>query len=90
MCNARARAGGAGRGFAVVATEVRTLAARSSEAARQVKSLVGESVQRVEAGSRLADEAGTTMGEAVSEVRRVAELIGAISAATAQQTSGIA
>ena len=84
-----ARAGEQGRGFAVVASEVRSLAQRSAQAAREIKGLIGDSVQRVEAGSQLVDQAGKTMNEVVAQVRRVSDLIGEIGAASAQQSSGI-
>ncbi len=84
-----ARAGEQGRGFAVVAGEVRSLAQRSAEAAREIKSLIGASVERVEAGSRLVQDAGTTMNDIVVQVKRVSDLIGEITAANQEQTSGI-
>ncbi|HLO95794.1 MAG TPA: methyl-accepting chemotaxis protein, partial [Burkholderiaceae bacterium] len=84
-----ARAGEQGRGFAVVASEVRNLAQRSAAAAREIKELISTSVERVETGSRLVGEAGTTMDDIVSQVKRVADLIGEISSATAEQTMGI-
>ena len=84
-----ARAGEQGRGFAVVAGEVRNLAQRSAGAAKEIKALIGASVERVEAGARLVGDAGTTMTDIVSRVRRVADLIGEISSATVEQTSGI-
>jgi methyl-accepting chemotaxis protein-1 (serine sensor receptor) len=84
-----ARAGEQGRGFAVVAGEVRTLAQRSAEAAREIKTLIGTSVDKVEAGSRLVGDAGSTMVDIVGQVRRVADLIGEINTATVEQTSGI-
>ncbi len=84
-----ARAGEQGRGFAVVATEVRSLAGRSAEAAKEIKALIGASVDKVEAGSRLVGDAGATMNDIVAQVKRVADLIGEISAATAEQTAGI-
>ncbi|MBX3600699.1 MAG: HAMP domain-containing protein [Rubrivivax sp.] len=85
-----ARAGEQGRGFAVVASEVRSLAQRSAEAAREIKALIGASVEQVEAGSRLVGDAGATMQELVGSVTRVAQTIGEIDSATAQQTQGIA
>jgi methyl-accepting chemotaxis protein len=84
-----ARAGEQGRGFAVVAGEVRSLAHRSAEAAREIKTLIGGSVERVEVGSRLVGDAGTQMGEIVASVRRVSDIIGEITHATAEQSSGI-
>jgi methyl-accepting chemotaxis protein-1 (serine sensor receptor) len=84
-----ARAGEQGRGFAVVAGEVRNLAQRSAEAAKEIKALIGASVERVETGSRLVGDAGTTMADIVTQVRKVAGLIGEISSATLEQTTGI-
>jgi methyl-accepting chemotaxis protein len=84
-----ARAGEQGRGFAVVAGEVRSLAQRSADAAREIKSLIGSSVERVEAGSHLVGEAGTTMNEIVASVQRVSDIIGEISAAASEQSTGI-
>ena len=84
-----ARAGEQGRGFAVVAGEVRNLAQRSAEAAKEIKSLIGSSVDKVEAGSRLVGDAGATMNDIVTQVRRVADLIGEISSSTLEQTAGI-
>ena len=84
-----ARAGEQGRGFAVVAGEVRSLAQRSAEAAREIKALIGTSVDRVEAGSRLVQDAGSTMGEIVASVQRVSDIIGEISASASEQSSGI-
>jgi methyl-accepting chemotaxis protein len=84
-----ARAGEQGRGFAVVAAEVRNLARRCTEAAREIKSLIGSSVDRVEAGSRLVQGAGTTMDEIVCGVQRVAQIISEISQAAGEQSKGI-
>jgi methyl-accepting chemotaxis protein len=84
-----ARAGEQGRGFAVVAGEVRSLAQRSAEAAREIKTLIGASVERVESGSRLVQDAGGTMGEIVAGIQRVSDVIAEISAATAEQSAGI-
>jgi methyl-accepting chemotaxis protein len=84
-----ARAGEQGRGFAVVAGEVRSLAQRSAEAAREIKTLIGSSVDKVEAGSNLVGEAGATMNDIVGQVKRVAELISEMSAATHEQASGL-
>jgi methyl-accepting chemotaxis protein len=84
-----ARAGEQGRGFAVVAGEVRTLAQRSAEAAREIKSLIGASVEKVETGTRLVGEAGGAMEEIVSGVKRVTDVIGEISAATTEQSGGL-
>ena len=84
-----ARAGEQGRGFAVVASEVRSLAQRSAHAAKEIKALIGESVDKVEAGSRLVDDAGRSMGDIVSQVQRVTDLIAEISAASVEQTQGI-
>ncbi len=84
-----ARAGDQGRGFAVVAGEVRSLAQRSAEAAREIKSLIGASVERVESGARLVGEAGSTMGEIVGSVQRVTDIIGEISSAAEEQSRGI-
>ncbi len=84
-----ARAGEQGRGFAVVASEVRTLAQRSAEAARQIKSLIGDSSTRVEAGAQCVDDAGQAMRGVVDEVQRVCALIAEISAASSEQSLGI-
>ncbi|MFZ5550231.1 MAG: methyl-accepting chemotaxis protein [Pseudomonadota bacterium] len=84
-----ARAGEQGRGFAVVAGEVRSLAQRSAQAAREIKTLINASVESVESGSRLVGDAGATMGDIVQQVQRVTDLIGEISSATHEQTSGI-
>ena len=85
-----ARAGEQGRGFAVVAGEVRTLAQRSAEAAKEIKQLITESVQSVGEGSALADQAGHTMEDVVTAIRRVTDLMGEISAASAEQSKGVA
>jgi methyl-accepting chemotaxis protein len=84
-----ARAGEQGRGFAVVAGEVRSLAQRSAEAAREIKGLIGASVDKVEAGTTLVQNAGSTMGEIVASVKRVTDMIAEISASTVEQTQGI-
>ncbi len=84
-----ARAGEQGRGFAVVASEVRSLAGRSAEAAKEIKTLIGTSVERVERGSALVSEAGTTMTEVVGSIRRVTDIMGEISSASAEQASGV-
>jgi methyl-accepting chemotaxis protein len=84
-----ARAGEQGRGFAVVAGEVRSLAQRSAEAAKEIKALIGTSVDKVETGSRLVQDAGTTMSEIVASVQRVSDIIGEISAAATEQSGGI-
>jgi methyl-accepting chemotaxis protein len=85
-----ARAGEQGRGFAVVAGEVRSLASRSAEAAREIKSLIAASVENVDSGSRLVADAGETMNEIVASVQRVSDIIGEISAAATEQSTGIA
>ena len=84
-----ARAGEQGRGFAVVASEVRSLAQRSAAAAREIKALIGDSVEKVEAGSKLVGAAGTTMEEIVASVTRVTDIIAEISAAGDEQSAGI-
>ncbi|MDA8444473.1 methyl-accepting chemotaxis protein [Paracidovorax valerianellae] len=84
-----ARAGEQGRGFAVVASEVRSLAQRSAEAAKEIKGLIGSSVDRVEDGSRLVTEAGATMNEIVGSVRRVSDIISEITAASSEQSDNI-
>ncbi len=84
-----ARAGEQGRGFAVVASEVRSLAQRSADAAKEIKALIGTSVERVEAGSRLVQDAGASMREIVVSVQRVTDIIGEITAAANEQSSGI-
>ena len=84
-----ARAGDQGRGFAVVASEVRSLAGRSAEAAKEIKVLINDSVERVERGSALVDEAGNTMTDVVSSIRRVTDIMGEISAASNEQAAGV-
>ena len=84
-----ARAGEQGRGFAVVATEVRNLAQRSASAAKEIKGLIGTSVDKVNAGSKLVEQAGSTMQEIVSSVRRVTDIMSEITAASREQTAGI-
>ena len=84
-----ARAGEEGRGFAVVASEVRNLAQRSSQAAKEIKTLIGDSVEQVEIGSRLVHDAGKTMDEVVTSVRQVADIMQEITAASAEQSAGI-
>ena len=85
-----ARAGEQGRGFAVVAGEVRSLAGRSAAAAKEIKTLIGASVERVESGARHVQEAGATMGEIVGAVQRVTDIMGEISASASAQSQGIA
>ncbi|MGI9133940.1 MAG: methyl-accepting chemotaxis protein, partial [Rhodoferax sp.] len=85
-----ARAGEQGRGFAVVASEVRSLAGRSAEAAKEIKTLIGASVERVERGTALVDQAGSTMTEVVDSIKRVTDIMGEISAASSEQSSGVA
>jgi methyl-accepting chemotaxis protein len=84
-----ARAGEQGRGFAVVAGEVRSLAGRSAEAAREIKSLIAASVEKVDSGSRQVQDAGATMNEIVASVRRVNDIIHEITAASSEQSQGI-
>ena len=84
-----ARAGEQGRGFAVVAGEVRSLAGRSAAAAKEIKTLIGASVERVESGARLVQDAGSTMGEIVGAVQRVTDIMGEISTSAAAQSRGI-
>lgn len=84
-----ARAGEQGRGFAVVASEVRNLAQRSAAAAKEIKTLIGDSVEKVDAGSKLVIEAGATMDEIVASVKRVTDIMSEITAACEEQSSGI-
>ena len=85
-----ARAGEQGRGFAVVAAEVRSLAQRSADAAREIKGLIGASVERVGQGTALVDQAGATMGEVVGAIRRVTDIMGELSAASSDHAAGMA
>ena len=85
-----ARAGEQGRGFAVVAAEVRNLAQRSAEAAKEIKGLISASTDRVEQGTALVDQAGQTMNEVVASIRRVTDIVGEISSASSEQSNGIA
>jgi len=84
-----ARAGEQGRGFAVVAAEVRTLAQRSAEAAKEIKALIGRSVGQVEQGTGLVDQAGRTMNEIVTSIQRVSAIVAEITSASAEQSSGV-
>ncbi|WP_180125226.1 methyl-accepting chemotaxis protein [Rhodoferax sp. BLA1] len=85
-----ARAGEQGRGFAVVASEVRSLAGRSAEAAKEIKGLISASVQRVEHGTQLVDQAGSTMDEVVASIREVSQIVGEISSSSKEQADGVA
>jgi methyl-accepting chemotaxis protein len=85
-----ARAGEQGRGFAVVASEVRSLAGRSAEAAKEIKTLINASVERVAHGSQLVDQAGSTMNEVVDSIRKVTDIMGEISSASSEQANGVA
>ena len=84
-----ARAGDQGRGFAVVASEVRALAGRSAEAAKEIKTLINASVERVEQGSMQVDQAGATIAEAVASIQRVTDLMGEVSSASTEQSDGV-
>ncbi|CAN5240196.1 methyl-accepting chemotaxis protein [soil metagenome] len=84
-----ARAGEQGRGFAVVAAEVRSLAQRSAGAAKEIKALIGDSVEKVDVGSKLVDEAGKTMEQIVNSVKQVADIMSEITAASQEQSTGI-
>jgi methyl-accepting chemotaxis protein len=84
-----ARAGEQGRGFAVVAGEVRTLAQRSAAAAKEIKALIVDSVSKVEDGTKLVDQAGTTMSEVVDSIRKVSDIVAEIASASGEQSTGI-
>jgi methyl-accepting chemotaxis protein len=85
-----ARAGEQGRGFAVVASEVRSLAGRSADAAKEIKGLINASVERVEQGSALVNDAGSTMEDVVSAIKRVTDLVAEINSASTEQAAGVA
>jgi methyl-accepting chemotaxis protein len=85
-----ARAGEHGRGFAVVASEVRSLAARSAEAAKEIKGLIGASVERADQGTVLADQAGATMQEVADSIQRLTDIVARISVASTEQSQGVA
>jgi methyl-accepting chemotaxis protein len=84
-----ARAGEQGKGFAVVASEVRNLAQRSAAAAKEIKALIDNSVEKVDAGSKLVEQAGATMQEIMTSVKRVTDIMGEITSASQEQTAGI-
>ena len=84
-----ARAGEQGRGFAVVASEVRNLAQRSAAAAKEIKTLIGNSVEKVDSGTKLVDQAGKTMEEIVGSIKRVTDIMSEITAASQEQSAGI-
>jgi methyl-accepting chemotaxis protein len=84
-----ARAGEQGRGFAVVASEVRSLAGRSADAAKEIKTLINDSVGRVDQGTALVDQAGQTMNEVVASIKRVTDIMAEISAASVEQSAGV-
>jgi len=89
MPQSKRRAGEQGRDFAVVATEVRNLAQRSATAAKEIKDLIGDSVEKVRTGTELVDESGKSLSQIVASVKRVADIVAEISAASEEQSSGI-